>query len=174
LILPTETGTLDGTTIPEDDLVRKYIVALDDQEREALLALTTKGKVGARTLKRALVLLAADEGTLDQEIAAQVRVSGDTVARIRKRFVEEGLEAALRERPRPGKARKLDGRQEAYLIALTGSTPPAGRKRWTMQLLADQLVERQVVETLCDETVRRTLKRGTLNPGNITTGALPR
>lgn len=154
--------------------MKKHIVSLDDQERETLLALTTKGKVGARTLKRALVLLAADDGERDQDIAASVRVSVDTVERIRKRFVEEGLEAALRERPRPGKARKLDGRQEAYLIALTCSTPPAGRNRWTMQLLADQMVERQVVERLCDETVRRTLKRGASNPGNTSIGAFPR
>lgn len=84
-----------------------------------------------------------------------------TVERIRKRFVTEGsLEAALTERPRPGGNRKLSGRQEAYLLALASSDPPQGNKRWTMQLLADRLVELEVVDSLSDETVRRTLKRG--------------
>ena len=83
------------------------------------------------------------------------------MARIRQRFVEESLDAALAERPRPGKARQLDGRQEAYLVALACSQPPAGRDQWTMQLLAERLVELGVVATISDETVRRTLKRGT-------------
>ena len=140
--------------------MKKYVVELTAEEREHLLALTRKGRTQARRLKRALVLLAADEGAADQAIAAQVRVNCATVERVRQRCVTEGLEAALAERPRPGKVRKLDGRQEAHLIALACSEPPEGHQRWTMQLLADRLIELKVVETISDETVRRALKRG--------------
>jgi transposase len=140
--------------------VKKYIVELTAEEREQLLALTRKGRTPARRLKRALVLLAADEGAPDVQIATQVRVHCATVERGRQRFVLEGLEAALAERPRPGKVRKLDGRQEAHLVALACSEPPPGHTRWTMQLLAHRLVELEIVETISDETVRRALKRG--------------
>ncbi len=141
--------------------MKKYLVELTAEERERLLELTRKGRTPARRLKRALVLLAADEAAPDRAIAAQVRVHCATVERVRQRFVSEGLDAALTERPRPGKARKLTGRQEAHLIALACSEPPAGQKRWTMRLLAGRLVELGVVETISDETVRRALKRGT-------------
>ena len=140
--------------------MKKYIVELTAEEREQLLALTRKGRTPARRLKRALVLLAAAEGASDVTIASQVRVHCATVERVRQRFVTEGLEAALAERPRPGKARKLDGRQEAHLIALACSEPPPGHTRWTMQLLAGRLVELAVVEAISDETVRRALTRG--------------
>jgi transposase len=93
-----------------------------------------------------------------------------TVERVRKRFVEEGLEAALNERPRPGGQRKLDGKQEAFLIALACSTPPEGRRSWTMQLLADKLVELRVIDAISDETVRRTLKKTSLNRGRKSPG----
>ena len=141
--------------------MKKYIVALAPEQRAALLALTRKGAGKARQLKRALVLLAADEGQTDTVIAERLRVHAVTVERLRRRWVEEGLTAALAERPRPGRARKLDGRQEAHLLAVACTEPPAGRNHWTMQLLADKLVEQQVVEAISDETVRRTLKRGT-------------
>jgi transposase len=88
-----------------------------------------------------------------------------TVERVRERFVEEGLEAALSERPRPGARRELDSRQEAYLVALASSDPPEGKKHWSMQLLADRLVELEIVEEISDETVRRTLKRGPSSRG---------
>ena len=151
--------------------MKKYIVKLTDDERADLVRLTRKGSSSARKLKRVMILLAADEGARDEDIAARVRVTGNTVASIRQRFVEEGLAAAINERPRPGKALMLSGRQEAYLIALTGSTPPAGRAQWTMQLLADELMGRQIVESISDETVRRTLKRGMSNPGSTGNGA---
>jgi transposase len=141
--------------------LKKYVIKLSPEERSQLTALTSRGKTSVRRVKRALVLLASDEGDRDEEIAAKVRVGERSVERIRQRFVEEGLDASLSERPRPGKARMLDGRQEALLIALTCSTPPAGRAQWTMQLLADRLVELKEVESISDETVRRTLKRGT-------------
>jgi transposase len=141
--------------------VKKYVVGLTPEERAELVALTTKGTCKARMLKRALVLLAADDGDTDAVIAQKVRVHAVTVERIRRRCVEEGLAAALNERPRPGQARKLDGRQEAHLLALACTPPPDGQKRWTMHLLADTLVELRVVEAISDETVRRTLQRGT-------------
>lgn len=136
-------------------------VELTDEEREKLVELTSKGECKAHKLKRAMVLLSADEGATDRVISQQVRIHEVTVEGIRKRFVEEGLESALNERPRPGKERKLDGHQEAQLIALNCTQPPEGRKRWTLQLLADKLVEMKIVDSISDETVRRALKRGT-------------
>ena len=141
--------------------MKKYIVELTQAEREQLERLTSKGECKARKLKRAVVLLSADEGDTDKVISEKVRVHEVTVEGIRKRFVEEGLEAALNEKPRPGKARKLDDRQEAHLLALCCTQPLEGRKVWTMQLLADKLVEMKVVDSISDETVRRTIKRGT-------------
>jgi transposase len=107
----------------------------------------------------------ANEGPTDEEIARALDASVSTVERVRKRFVEEGLEAALSERSRPGARRKLDGRQEAYLVALASSDPPEGKKYWSMQLLADRLVELEIVEEISDETVRRMLKKGTSSRG---------
>jgi transposase len=111
------------------------------------------------------MLVLANEGPTDEEIARALDASVSTVERVRKRFVEEGLEAALSERPRPGARRKLDGRQEAYLVALASSDPPEGKKYWSMQLLADRLVELEIVEEISDETVRRMLKKGTSSRG---------
>lgn len=135
--------------------------------------LTSKGKASARRIKRAMILLAADAKATDEQIARQVRVHRTTVEEIRKRCVEEGLEGALSERPRPGKARLLDGTQEAYLVALACSSPPDGRARWTMQLLADRLIELDQVESISDETVRRSLKKRTSSPGSVRSGAYP-
>jgi len=150
--------------------MKKYIVTLTDEERATLEALTSKGACRVRRLKRALVLLAA-AGDSDALSAAKARVSVDTVERTRRRFVEEGLEAALAERPRRGRARKLTGRDEAYLLALACSAPPAGRAKWTMRLLADRLVELGAVEAISDETVRVALKRGSSSPGSASSGA---
>jgi transposase len=143
--------------------VKKYVVNLSEQEEKQLRELTRKGKTGARRLRRAHVLLLADEGRTDEEVASALRTAVRTVERVRKRFVEEGLEAALSERSRMGGAlrRKLDGRGEAYLVALACSKPPEEYQRWTMQMLAERLVEVGVVEEISDETVRRTLKKGT-------------
>jgi len=149
------------------------VVELSAEERAEVEALTRKGTLSARRLKRALVLLATDEGDTDEQVAAKVRVHRTTVEEIRRRFVEEGLEAALSERPRPGKARLLDGKQEAYLVALACSTPPDGRAKWTMQLLAERMVVLNVVESISDDTVRRALKRGTSSRGNTRSGASP-
>jgi putative transposase len=150
--------------------VKRYVVKLTEEERAELLALASKGRTSARRLKRALALLSLDEGESDEATAAKVRLSSHSVARLRRRLVEEGPDSALSDRPRPGKARLLDGRQEAYLVALTCSTPPEGRAQWTMKLLADRLVELRVVGHISDETVRRTLKKGTSNLGSFGNG----
>ena len=136
-----------------------YIVKLSREERQVLLDLTRKGEIKARKMKRAMILLKADEGLTDPEIMAAVNVSRPTVERIRKRFVEGGLEKALNEDPRPGQRRKLDGRGEAHLIALACSDPPAGHETWTLRLLGGKLVELRVVESISHETVRQTLKK---------------
>jgi transposase len=140
-------------------MAKKYLVTLTDVERETLLALTKKGSLAARKLNRAHVLLQADAGATDAAIATALHVGTATVERIRKRFVEGGMEAALSERPRPGGTSKLDGKGEATLVAWACSMPPDDHKVWTMQLLADKLIELKLVESISDETVRRTLKK---------------
>lgn len=136
-----------------------YSVELDADERETLLRLTRTGTLSARKMKRAQILLKADEDWKDKDIIAALNTSRSTVERTRKRFVEGGLDKALNEDPRPGQRTKLDGRGEARLIALACSEAPAGRVRWTLRLLADKLVELGVVESISHEAVRRTLKK---------------
>ncbi len=135
------------------------MVDLSADERARLEALTTKGSASARRIRRAHVLLRADAGLTDGVIASGLGIDVTTVERLRRRFVEEGLDAALSDRPRPGGARKLDGKAEAFLVATACSTPPDGRNTWTMQLLADRLVAVGLVESISDETVRRALKQ---------------
>ena len=143
-----------------------YVVRLQEEERAQLQALIRKGKAAAYQLMHARVLLQADQGTsckrvTDGAVANAVDVAAVTVARIRKRVVEEGLEAALRRKPQeqPSRQRLLDGHGEATLVATACRKPPAGRARWTLQLLADRLVELHIVEQIALETVRRTLKK---------------
>lgn len=138
-----------------------YLVNLSDAERQTLTDLTRKGISKSRQFKRAMILIKADEGLSDPQIMAAVNVSRPTVERIRKRFVEGGLERALHENPRPGQMRKLDGRGEAVLIAEACSPAPQGHEKWTLRLLAERLVELSVVESISYETVRRTLKKTT-------------
>jgi transposase len=142
-----------------------YSVALSADERMRLHELTKKGKVSARKLARAHTLLASHDGKTDAEIAETLHVCISTVEGVRKRFVQEGLDAALNERPRPGAQPRLNGKQEAFLVALACSAAPEGREHWTMQLLADRLVQLEVVDSISDETVRRVLKKGTLSRG---------
>ena len=137
----------------------KYVVNLSAAERDTLTQLVRAGKRGARTLTRARVLLKADEGRSDSEVAAALDVGVATVHRIRQRCVEEGLEAALRDRPRPGAAPKFDTKQHAHVIALACTTPPGGRTRWTLRLLADRVVELGLAERCSYETIRRALKK---------------
>src|SRR5882757_6263186 len=116
----------------------RYRVTLETSERIQLVAMVLGGKGAFRRLKRAQVLLAADKGSTDEEIVRNVAVSSSTVYRTKQRFVEEGLERALSELPRVGAARKLGASDESLLVAVACSTPPDGRSRWTLQLLADE------------------------------------
>ena len=136
---------------------KQYRVALTAEERAALLLLIRRGTAPARTILRAHILLRAHEDARDPETAAALHTSVDTVQRVRRRFTEGRLARALYDRPRPGAAPKLDAKGEAQLIALACSAPPAGRTVWTLQLLADKLVELHVIDTISDESVRRTL-----------------
>lgn len=138
---------------------KKYKVKLSPAEREELEILTSKGQVRARKMKRAQVLLKADEGWKDEDIMAALNVSRPTVERTRRRFVEGGLERALNEDPRPGAKRKLDGRAEAYLVAVTCSDAPDEHDHWTLRLLADKLVELGMVDSISHEAVRQALKK---------------
>jgi len=144
---------------------KKYIVELTDQERTQLLELTRKGKNSARKVRRAHALLLADRGKTDKEIGETLNMGQSTVERTRKKFVDGGVEYALSERPRPGAQPKLDGRQVALLTALACSDPPEGNTVWTMQLLADRLVEMGEVESISHDTVGRVLKKTEANPG---------
>ena len=152
-------------------MYKRYRVRLVDEERAYLESLLSAGKAAARTLSHARILLKADEGPAgpgwaDEAIAEALEVNRSTVERVRQRCVEEGFDAALRPRPsRQVRPRKLDGAQEAQLIALACSPPPNGRDRWSLHLLADQLVELKVVDSLSYETVRRTLKKTFSNRG---------
>ena len=121
----------------------KYKVGLKESERTHLKQMASRGETSARKVKRALVLLKADEGMTDRDIASGLLISASTVGRVRTRFVKEELDSALNERPRPGQKRKLDGRQEAHLIAIACSDAPEGHADWTIQLLADKVVARE-------------------------------
>jgi transposase len=145
-------------------MYKKYVVRLTDQERGRLQTLVRRGRAHARSLLYARILLKADadgpERWTDERIAEALEVSTATVARERRRFVEDGLEVALMPK-KPGRPRRrvLDGRAEAHLIALSCSDPPEGRERWSMRLLAQKMVELEHVEALSHESVRRTLKK---------------
>ena len=153
---------------------KEYEVELTDDERARLVAFTAKGIAAARELRRARILLLAAEDRLDAEVAGAVGCCPATVARVRRRYAEAGVEAALRDRPRPGAAPLLDGKGEAFLVALAFADPPEGEGGWTMQLLADRLVALGVVGRISDETVRRTLKKTTSSRGSARNGASPR
>src|SRR5215210_7415742 len=146
-------------------MATRYRVALTNEERERLRAVTRQGKPAARTVRRAQILLLADEGRTDEEISAALHCGLSTVARTRQRCVEESLDAALVDRPRPGAAPKLTPKQQAFTVALACTKPPEGRLRWTMQLLADRLVELDVIPDISDEAIRRLLKKTSLSPG---------
>ena len=150
---------------------KKYKVTLTAEERGQLKKLISKGKAAARKLTHARILLACDEteefrGASDVEVAEVVHVSRSTVERVRKAFVEGGLEPALNaKRPRQTRPPAFDGESEARLIALACSSPPKGRTRWTLRLLADRLVELEVFESISTEAVRQTLKKTHLSLG---------
>lgn len=143
---------------------KKYVVRLTMAERTSLEAMVKKGKVAAYKIKHANILLAADvtgPAWPDRQIAEALSCHPRSVENVRRRLVLEGLDAALerKKQVRPSRPRTLDGQGEAKLIALACSSPPEGRDRWTLKLLADALVELEVVEAISDQTVRRTLKK---------------
>jgi len=142
----------------------RYIVEVSDSERQDLLALVAGGKCAVRKIKRAQILLAADAGSGDEEIARTVQVGTSTVYRTKRRFVEESLEEALAETPRPGGRRKLSTNEEAMLVALACATPPEGRAKWTLELLAGELVRLTPHEGISRDTIRRRLDENELKP----------
>jgi len=142
----------------------RYRITLTSEEREALRSLTQGGKGRFRRLKRAQILLAASSGSSDVAIAKNLSVGASTVYRTKRRFVEEGLEAALSEEPRPGADRKLAAKEEALLIATACAAPPAGRARWTLALLAGEMVRLTKHGSLSTETIRRRLAENQLKP----------
>jgi len=148
--------------------MKKYIVRLSNEEREQLESITTKGKSAAYKITHAQILLKANASGpdwTDERIAEAFAVTTKTVAGVRQRLVEQGLEAALnrKKQERPSKYPKFDGEAEAHLVALGCSTPPEGHARWTFRLLADKVVELEIVDSVSHETVRQTLKKTRLN-----------
>src|SRR3954471_12876421 len=137
----------------------KYPVRLHEEERELLQGMIRIGPDSARVLSRARILLTADAAKSERQIAEAVEVVPATVGRVRRRFCEDGLPGALYDLPRPGAEPKLNGKQEAQVIAVACSDPPAGHEHWTLRLLADRIVELEFAESYSYEAVRRTLKK---------------
>jgi transposase len=142
----------------------RYRVELSQAERDELKALLSGGRHAVRKVKRAQILLAADAGASDEEIATSLGVGGSTVYRTKRRFVLGNLELALREEPRPGAERKLSGKEEALLVATACSSPPEGRARWTLDLLAGAMVRLTEHDSISRDTVRRRLAENDLKP----------
>lgn len=142
----------------------KQEVKLTPKERKHLLSIVTRGVNKATVIRRAHMLLKSDEGRTDREISELLYVNEDTVRNTRVRFCQQGLAAALADKPHPPPEKKLDDKQEAYVVALACSPPPAGRERWTLELLAKRLSEAGIAD-VSPETVRLTLKKTGLNPG---------
>jgi transposase len=152
---------------------KKYRVELTAEERQSLEQLLQRGKSSARKLIRARILLQADEGLTDEEIATALAVGVATVERTRQRFVERNLDA-LNDLPRPGGQCKLSGKQEAQLIAVACTPAPTGQTRWTLQLLAEQVVALGFAQSIARETVRQVLKKTRSNLGNTSSGVYRR
>jgi len=144
---------------------QKHEVHLPAQERKTLLNLISKGRNKAAVIRRAHILLKVDEGKPDAEISDMLYVSEQTIRRTRLRYAQEGLQAALEDQPRPAPEPKLTEAQEARLVALTCSSPPAGQARWTLELLVKQLIRDGVVVSIAPETVRLLLKKTNLSLG---------
>src|SRR4051794_25593501 len=155
-------------------MIVRYRVELSEAERHELRAMLKGGSRAARKLKRAQILLAADAGLPDETIATSLAVSGSTVYRTKRRFVEGDLARALDEEPRPGAARKLSGPEEALLVATACSSPPEGRARWTLELLAGEMVRLTEHQHLSRETVRRRLAENALKPWRQKRWCVPR
>lgn len=140
---------------------KEYVVKLTPKERRKLLAMVNKGQNKAAVIRRAHILLKSDEGKSDRLISELLYIQEDTVRNVRKRFVEEGLQAAVEDRPAPPPDPKLNEQQQAHLVAIACSHPPEGQARWTLELLVAQLVKEGVVANISPETVRLALKKTT-------------
>jgi transposase len=151
-------------------MAKRYRVALSADERERLERLSRQRTASVRMVRRAEALLLAADDKTDEAIAERLRMGVATLERLRRRFVEEGLEASLRERPRPGARPKLGPKERAYVVALACTKPPEGRHRWTMQMLADRLVELEMVPDITDEAIRLLLKRTSSSRGSRSSG----
>jgi transposase len=151
---------------------QQYKVKLTNAQRKELQDLVNKGAAKAREIKHANVLLLSDQGKIDKEILEVVKLSHQTVYTIRRKFFTENMKAALVDKPRPGMKSILDDKAEAFLISLTCSNPEGEREVWTMQMLADKLIELKVVDSVSDETVRRHLKKIGLSLGKRSNGVL--
>ncbi len=150
---------------------KKHVVMLSESERATLKGIVSKGKHSAQEIRRAHTLLMSADGKTDEEIAEALHVSAQTVYWTRRRWAKVG-QAALKDKPKGSRRRKLDGKQEAFLVALACSEAPEGRERWTLQLLADKLLELKVVEEpISYETVRDRLKKTNLSRGKKNSGA---
>jgi transposase len=151
-------------------MAKRYRVTLTEEERERLEGLTRKGRAPVRMVRRAQMLLLASEEQRDEDIAKALHIGVSTVERTRRRCVEEGVEASLRERPRPGARPKLGPKEQAFVVALACTKPPEGRERWTMGLLAERVVELKIVPDITDESIRRLLKRTSSSRGSTRSG----
>jgi transposase len=152
----------------------KYVVGLSDEERDQLVGITRRRNLPARKRRRAQILLKAHEGCETRQIAEALGVGIATVCHVRKRFVEEGLEGALKERPRPGGPVRIGGKARANIIALAVSAPPEGHARWSLRLLASKAVEMEIVDSLSHERVRQILQKIHPSLGGRGEGALKR
>jgi transposase len=151
-------------------VAKRCRVTLTDEERDRLDGLTRKGTASVRMVRRAQTLLLAADEQRDEDIAKALRIGVATVERTRRRCVEEGVEASLRERPRPGARPKLGPKEQAFVVALACTKPPEGRRRWTMQMLADRVVELEMVPDITDEAIRQLLKRTSSSRGCTSSG----
>src|SRR3954451_3483021 len=151
-------------------MAKRYRVTLTDKERQDLEVLARKRTAPVRAVRRAEALLLAAGGKTDEAIAEQLRMGVATLERLRRRFVEEGLEASLRERPRPGARPKLGPKEQAFVVALACTKPPEGRERWTMGLLAGRVVGLRTVPDIPDDSIRRLLKRTRSSRGSTRSG----
>jgi len=147
-----------------------FVVNLKDEDRADLNQLIRRGKASARSLTRARILLMADEGRSNKEIAEVLRTTEPTIIQIKKRYCQEGLESAINEKPRSGAPAKIDGTIEAQVTLLACSQPPEGRSSWTLQLIADKLVEMEVVDSISAMSIYRSLKKVKQSPGRGSDG----
>src|SRR4029453_4148886 len=176
---PSSSCGSGGPTLQEAEMRKRHVVVLTEEERARLHTTIGRGVASASALTHARILLKANQGQAgpgwtDAAIGAALEVNPATVARVRMRYVAAGLDAAIYRKP-PARSyrRRLDGQQEARLVALTCSAPPEGHKRWTLRLLADRLVELQVVESVSYETVRQALKQTSSSRGRRKRRGLP-